>query len=144
MRRSAAGQQLVQDTYTKLHYHVVFSTLGREPYIADDWRERLHQYIGGTIRGLGGQSLRVGGTDNHVHILVALRPSHRLSDVMREVKHESSRWIHEIIGHASFAWQKGYGAFTVSPLAVEKVREYIANQGEHHAREPFSRRSTMP
>jgi putative transposase len=123
--------QLIQDTFTKLHYHIVFSTMGRRQIIEDEWRARLHDYIGGTLRGIGGHSLIVGGVRDHVHILAGLRPSHRLSDVMREIKHESSRWIHENFG-GGFAWQKGYGAFTVSPLACDRIRAYIADQPKHH------------
>ena len=130
MSRLASGQ-IIQDTYSKLHFHVVFSTKNRRPSIQHQWRGRLHDYIGGVIRGLGGQSLTVGGVRDHVHILMGLRPSHRLCDVMREVKHESSRWVREEL-QKDFEWQKGYGVFTVSPLACEKVRAYIIGQEIHH------------
>ena len=66
-------------------------------------------------------------------MLIGLKPTHRLSDVMREVKHESSRWVHESVGEPKFTWQKGYSAFTVSPLACERIKRYIAHQREHHA-----------
>ena len=136
MSRLGSGQ-LIQDTYTKLHFHVVFSTKNRCPSIEDEWRGRLHDYIGGTIRGLGGQSISVGGVSDHVHVLMGLRPMHRLSDVMREVKHESSRWIQQELGRR-VEWQKGYGAFTVSPLGCDRVRAYIADQEAHHNRvSPF-------
>lgn len=130
MSRLESGQ-IVQDTYTNLHYHIVFSTSRRRPIIEDEWQERLHDYIGGTIRGLGGHSVIVGGVADHVHILAGLRPYHRLSDIMREVKQESSRWI-KLELRKDFAWQKGYGAFTVSPMGCEKVRAYIAHQANHH------------
>jgi putative transposase len=123
--------QLIQDTFTKLHYHIVFSTRGRLPTIHPEWRSRLHDYIGGIVRGCGGQPLIVGGVSDHVHILAGLRPTHRLSDVMREIKHESSIWVKREL-HETLAWQKGYGAFTVSPLACERVRKYIADQEDHH------------
>ena len=125
--------QLIRDTYTNLHFHIVFSTKCREPLIDSSWKHRLHDYIGGIIRGLGGHSMIVNGMNDHVHILAGLRPIHRLSDVMREVKHESSRWVNEDLGRP-FAWQKGYAAFTVSPLACERVRQYIADQEKHHSR----------
>lgn len=130
MSRLESGQ-VIQDTYTKLHYHIVFSTIGRAPIIQAEWRERLHDYIGGTVRGLGGHSVIVGGVADHIHILAGLRPAHRLADIMREVKHESSRWIRNEL-RKDFAWQKGYGAFTVSPLACERVKAYIASQASHH------------
>lgn len=130
MSRLASGE-LVNETFTKLYFHIVFSTRNRRPLIKESWRARLHEYVGGTLRGLGAHSVIVGGVADHVHILVGLRPTHRLADVMREVKHESSRWVKEVFG-GSFGWQTGYSAFTVSPLACERVKAYIADQPNHH------------
>ena len=122
---------LKRDTFTSLHYHIVFATYRRRRVIEKSWRPGLHAYIAGILRKQGGVPLIVGGVSDHVHILTGLRPNHCLSDIMREVKHESSRWIHE--NHfRDFSWQKGYSAFTVSPLACDKVRRYIAAQEEHH------------
>jgi REP element-mobilizing transposase RayT len=122
-----------RETYTILYYHVVFSTQMRKHKIKEDWMSRLHAFLGVTVRGQGGSAI-VGGVEDHVHMLIGLKPSHKLSDIMREVKHESSRWVHDTIGDRSFAWQKGYGAFTVSPLACERIKSYIASQRERHAR----------
>src|SRR5258706_16402439 len=108
-------------TYLSLHYHLVFGTKHREPIIAADWRSRLHDYLGGTIRGLGGFPEGVGGVADHVHLLVGLKATHCLADVMRELKKASSVWVHEEIGEA-FAWQEGYAAFTVSAPAREGVK----------------------
>jgi REP-associated tyrosine transposase len=124
-------------TYLSLHYHLVFGTKDREPFIAPDWRPRLHQYLGGTIAGLDGVPQGIGGVADHVHLLVGLRATHCLADVLRELKKVSSVWVHEQIGVGRFAWQEGYAAFTVSAPAREGVRRYIANQEEHHARKPF-------
>jgi putative transposase len=118
-------------TYLSLNYHLVFSTKNREPTIRNAWRERLHEYLGGTIRGLGGFPEGVGGTADHVHLLIGLKATHCLADVLRELKKASSAWVHEEIGD-NFAWQEGYAAFTVSPTAREGVKFYIANQEEHH------------
>jgi len=118
-------------TYLSLHFHLVFSTKNREPTIRNAWKERLHEYLGGTIRGLGGFPEGVGGTADHVHLLVGLKATHCLADVMRELKKSSSEWVHAEIGE-NFAWQEGYAAFTVSPTAREGVQSYIANQEEHH------------
>jgi putative transposase len=104
-------------TYLSLHYHLVFSTKNREPFIAALWRPRLHEYLGGTISGLGGIPEIVGGVADHVHLLVGLKATHKLADVLRELKKASSVWVHEQIGLASFAWQDGYAAFTVSATA---------------------------
>lgn len=122
----------MSSTYLSLHYHLVFGTKNREPVIAPEWRARLHEYLGGTISGLGGFPQGVGGVDDHVHLLVGLRATHTLADVLRELKKASSVWVHEQIGLCSFAWQEGYAAFTVGATARPAVREYITNQEEHH------------
>ena len=101
------------------------------------WRGRLHEYLGGTIGGLGGIPQGVGGVDDHVHLLVGLKSTHCLADVMRELKKASSVWVHEVIGLRKFAWQEGYGAFTVSPTSRPQVRKYIENQAEHHRVKSF-------
>ena len=119
-------------TYLSLHYHLVFGTKNRQPFIAAEWRSRLYEYLGGTIAGLGGFPQGVGGVADHVHLLVGLKATHCLADVLRELKKASSVWVHEQIGLQSFAWQEGYAAFTVSATAREAVQKYIANQEEHH------------
>jgi REP element-mobilizing transposase RayT len=119
-------------TFLALHYHLVFSTKDREPSISPEWRERLHEYLGGTVNGLGGFAQGIGGVADHVHLLVGLKATHCLADFMRELKKASSVWVHDEVGLAAFAWQEGYGAFTVSPTARPQVQRYIANQEEHH------------
>ncbi len=122
----------MSSTYLSLHYHLVFSTKNREPIIAPEWRSRLHDYLGGTVHGLGGFPEGIGGVLDHVHLLVGLKATHCLSDFLRELKKASSAWVHEEIGVRGFAWQEGYAAFTVSASAREGVKHYIANQEEHH------------
>lgn len=124
-------------TYTSLHYHLVFSTKNREPFIAAEWRSRLHEYLGGMVRGLDGVSLGVGGVADHVHLLAGLKPTHCLASFMRDLKKDATNWVHETLGHKFFAWQEGYAAFTVSPTSIEAVRSYIANQEKHHRHKTF-------
>jgi putative transposase len=124
-------------TYLGLHYHLVFSTKNRVPWIDAAWRERLHDYLGGTINGLGGFSQQVGSVADHVHLLVGLKATHCLADVLRELKKASSVWVHEQCALPEFAWQEGYSAFTVSPTARDGVRRYIANQEQHHRRRTY-------
>ncbi len=124
-------------TFISLRYHIVFSTKHRQPLIHATWRKRLHTYLGGTIKGLEGFSQGVGGTEDHVHLLVGLKSTHCLADFMRELKKSSSMWIHNEMGHTEFAWQEGYGAFTVSPPACSGVKQYIANQESHHRKRTF-------
>lgn len=124
-------------THLSLHYHLVFSTKDRDPAIVPAWRERLHSFLGGIVGQLDGVPESVGGVADHVHLLVGLGATHRLADVMREMKSVSSRWVHEEIGVRSFAWQEGYGAFTVGAPQCVSVREYIARQEEHHRTRTF-------
>jgi hypothetical protein len=92
--------------------------------------------MGGTIRGRGGVPDEIGGVADHVHLLVGLKATHCLADVMRELKKASSVWVHDEIGAGNFSWQEGYSAFTVSP-AREQVRRYIKRQEEHHRTKSF-------
>jgi len=125
-------------SYTNLIYHVVFSTKGRKPIISLDRQERLYDYIGGIVRGVGGISLGINGIEDHVHALMKLRPDRSVSEVMRGLKANSSGWMHDVFPDASdFAWQRGYGAFTVSVSQVDRVRKYIAEQKTHHAKQSF-------
>jgi len=124
-------------TYLSLHYHLVFGTKDRVACINPEWRSRFHDYLGGTIRGLGGYPAGVGGVADHVHLLVGLKATHCLADVMRELKKASSAWVHEEIGLRPFAWQEGYAAFSVSATSRDAVRRYIANQKEHHRVKSF-------
>lgn len=124
-------------TYLSLHYHLVFSTKHRQPKISKAWRDRLHEYMGGTVHGLGGHPEGIGGVEDHVHLLVSLRATHCLADFMRELKKDSSAWVHDTVGARDFAWQEGYSAFTVSATARAQVHEYIAHQEQHHAHKHF-------
>jgi putative transposase len=126
------------DPYTNLLYHVVFSTKDRRPLITPEYEVRLHDYIGGTIRGLGGISLELNGTEDHVHLLAKLRPDRALSDVLRDLKANASGWMHDLFpALKDFSWQRGYGAFTVSQSNIKEVRNYISRQKEHHAKVTF-------
>jgi len=125
-------------SYTNFIYHIVFSTKDRRPTITAEREQRLYEYIGGIIRGLGGILLCVNGVADHVHLLLKLRPDKSVSDVLRELKANSSGWMHDVFPDAAnFSWQNGYGGFTVSQSQIETVANYIARQKEHHGRESF-------
>lgn len=128
-------------TFASLHYHLVFSTKDRRPLIDAEIRERLFDYLGGIVRAATapkGGPVRVGGVADHVHLLARCPPTLAVSDLMRIVKSKSSGWVHETFpDRAAFAWQEGYGAFTVSRSDVAKVADYIARQAEHHAKRDF-------
>src|SRR6266699_342039 len=127
----------MSSTHLSLHYHLVFGTKNHEALINSAWRERLHAYLGGVVRTLDGVPEAIGGVADHVHLLVGLRATHTLADVLREIKSVSSKWVHEETGVRSFAWQEGYGAFTVRASQLENVRAYIQQQEEHHRTHSF-------
>jgi REP element-mobilizing transposase RayT len=113
--------------------HIIFSTKDRQPHIDFDLRSRLFAYIGGVVRDIGGIPLVVNGTDDHVHQLVGVPAARSVSEIVRIVKSNSSKWVHEEFpNRRAFAWQSGYGAFSVSQSNVDSVRQYIAKQEEHH------------
>jgi REP element-mobilizing transposase RayT len=125
-------------SYVNLIYHIVFSTKDRRPLITGDYRIRLYEYIGGAIRGQGGIALALGGVEDHVHVLAKMRQDKALSDVIRDLKANASGWLHDVFpALKDFAWQSGYGAFTVSASQVERVRQYINTQEEHHRKRSF-------
>jgi len=127
-------------TYTQLLVHITFGTKHRRPWIKDDFRPRLHGYMSGIVRELGGRILAVNGTADHVHLLLALPPSVAVADAMRVVKTNSSRWIHEEFPEMrGFCWQAGYAAFSVSQSNLDTVRGYIQGQREHHRKTTFQK-----
>jgi REP element-mobilizing transposase RayT len=126
-------------SYVNLIYHIVFSTKDRRPAITDDYQPRLYEYIGGIIRTQGGVALAINGMADHVHVLAKLRQDKALSDMIRDFKANASGWMHEIFPEQKdFAWQNGYGAFTVSASQVDEVSKYIANQKLHHQKRSFN------
>jgi putative transposase len=125
-------------TYTKLYYHIIFSTKNRQPFIAPSIEEELHKYIAGVVRGIGGSCIEINGIPDHLHLLTILPPKIAVSDALRDIKANSSKWIHESKPESkSFAWQDGFAAFTVSKSQVEPVQEYIREQKQHHAQKDF-------
>jgi REP element-mobilizing transposase RayT len=125
-------------TYTKLLYHLVFSTKNRIPMISDRLQYDLFSYIGGIIRGEGGDLLEIGGMPDHVHLLTKFKPTKSVSEMMNRIKAKSSKWVNEEKPKMrKFGWQDGYAAFSVSQSAVKSVERYIQNQETHHRRQQF-------
>jgi len=126
------------NTYTQIHIHAVFAVQNRLSLIVKPWEQRLYQYITGIIQNHGHKLLAINGMPDHVHILFGMRPSQSLSDLMRDVKGDSSIWINEnkfVAG--KFSWQEGYGAFSYSKSQVHAVATYIENQELHHKKRSF-------
>ena len=125
-------------TFVRLTVHAVFSTKDRRPLLKEPHRERIWAYMASIINNEFGFAREVGGTADHVHILFDIHQSGAVADCMREVKSKSSGWIHEEFPDIpGFAWQEGYGAFSVSASLVGKVKGYIRGQEAHHRRRSF-------
>jgi len=125
-------------TFSAHYYHVVFSTKHREPLINAEIQARLYEYMGGIIRSEEGHLLEIGGVEDHVHLLINLPPKKCLSDLMRVLKSKASGWVKTSFeGQEGFAWQEGFGSFTVSLSNLDQVRDYIRNQREHHRTKTF-------
>lgn len=123
-------------TYTNLLTHFVFSTKDRVELINDEMKPELYAYLGGLTKELKGKPLAINGMSEHVHLLVSLPPTVSISDAMQFIKANSSKWASEKFGKP-FAWQIGYGAFSVSRSQVDAVVKYIQNQEEHHKKFDF-------
>jgi REP-associated tyrosine transposase len=125
-------------TSTNLLVHLIFSTKRSYQSIAPEIKGDLFAYMGGIIRAMDGIALIVNGTANHVNLLVRIPPICSVAEMARVLKANSSRWAHEKWPqHTTFAWQAGYGAFSVSESSVQTVTKYIAKQEEHHRRRSF-------
>lgn len=125
-------------TYSQLLLHVVFSTKERTPWISTEIADRLYPYIGGIVRAEKGVLYDGGGVEDHLHLYLRWRPDGSVSNLMRTVKARSSKWIHDTFPDlCEFAWQEGYGVFSVSKSQEESVKKYIAEQAEHHRKEDF-------
>ena len=123
----------------KLYVHLIFHIKTTSPQIRDEDLERVHSYICSVVNAAGCTEIRAGGTGDHVHILFLLPKDTALTYVVEEVKRNSSRWIKSVSPcYKMFAWQSGYGAFSVSQSVVDKTMQYIGRQREHHKRHSFA------
>lgn len=127
------GQSLVKN-----YIHIVFSTKYREPLIHEEIENELHKYLGGICNSLNCSVLIVGGYTDHIHILCMLSKNISLVELVKKIKSHSSKWIKtRSKNYSNFYWQDGYGAFSVNPSQIEVVKNYIANQKEHHDKKSF-------
>ncbi len=126
------------NTFTQIHIHVVFSVQNRISLINERWQEQLYRYITAIIQKHGHKVLVIGGMSDHIHILFGFRPTQSLSNLMQELKRDSSEWINQnkfTLGR--FSWQEGYGAFSYSKSQLPSVMNYIQTQQEHHSKQTF-------
>jgi REP element-mobilizing transposase RayT len=126
------------DTYTKLFIHVVFAVRGRENIISTRWKDDLYKYINGIVINNDQKLMIINGMPDHIHILLGLKPTIALSNLVRDIKANSSRFVNEqkwVKG--KFEWQHGFGAFTCNPADLEPIINYIKKQEEHHKANKF-------
>jgi len=123
----------------QIYLHLVFSTKDRRPLLLDpDLRKEAHKFLGGTCKQLDCPVLRVGGVEDHVHILCRLGRTVAVADLIKELKRESSKWLKtKDLALSDFHWQNGYGAFSISPGHIDALTTYIDTQEEHHRKESF-------
>lgn len=121
------------NTYTQIHIQVVFAVQNRASLIGSNWKDELYKYMVGIIQNHGHKVLQINGMPDHIHILIGLRPTQALSDLMKQVKQDSSKWVNEK-GYAQgkFSWQSGFGAFSYSKSDVPRLISYIHDQESHH------------
>ncbi|HGE72440.1 TPA: IS200/IS605 family transposase [Candidatus Poribacteria bacterium] len=126
------------DTYTQIYIHVIFTVQGRQNLISKQYKDELYKYITGIIQSKKQKVIVIGGMPDHIHILIGIKPDIALSDLVRDVKSNSSKFINEkrwVIG--KFSWQEGFGAFSYSQSQLDSVASYIKNQEKHHSKKTF-------
>ncbi|PZR23203.1 MAG: IS200/IS605 family transposase [Flavobacterium psychrophilum] len=126
------------DTYSQIYIQIVFAVKGRDNLISSRWKDELYKYITGIITNEGQKLLAINGMPDHIHILIGLKPTATLSNIVRDIKANSSKFINErkwIAG--KFEWQQGFGAFSYSHSQLTNVITYIQNQEEHHKTKTF-------
>lgn len=126
------------DTYSQIYIQIVFAVKRRDAMISQIWEEELYKYITGIVQNKNQKLLSINGVSNHIHLLIGMRPSCCLSDLVREIKKSSSVFIKEkkFAGN-NFQWQEGFGAFSYGHSQLSAVIPYIENQKEHHRRKTF-------
>ena len=123
-------------TFSQIYIHLIFAVRGRESGISSVWEESLYKYITGIVQNKGHKMLAINGMPDHIHI-IGFKPSGCLSDLVREIKKSSNTFVNENYTRARFQWQAGYGAFSYSHSALDKVISYIMNQKAHHTVKTF-------
>ncbi len=125
-------------TFSQIYIHYVFAVKDRQNLLQKPWREEVFKYISGIIKGKDQKPIIINGVSDHVHVFVGLKPSMNISDLVRDIKNNSSNFINNnkfIKG--KFSWQNGYGAFSYAHSQIESVYQYILNQEEHHRKKTF-------
>ena len=126
------------NTYTQLHIQFVFAVKYRDVVIQASWKDELYKYITGVVQQNNHKLISINGMSDHIHILIGMRPHQSISDLMQDVKGNSSKWINEKkLVKGKFEWQEGYGAFSYGKSQMKDVILYIENQEQHHKKKTF-------
>lgn len=126
------------NTYSQIYIQVIFAVRGRQSLIKKNWNEELYKYITGIVKNNKQKLIAINGVENHVHLFIGLKPDISLSDLIRDVKANSSKFINDRkLVKGKFNWQEGFGAFSYSHSHIDKVYKYIMNQEEHHKKKTF-------
>lgn len=126
------------NSYTQIHIHAVFAVQNRMSLINKKWEDELYKYITGIIQNNGHKLIIINGDYDHIHVLLGLRPTQSISDLMQDIKGSSSKWINlNKFVNGKFSWQEGYGAFSYAKTDLKNVINYIENQKEHHKKKSF-------
>lgn len=129
---------IMANTYTQIHIHFVFAVKYRKAMVHKNWKDELFKYISGIIKNNNHKLLAINGVSDHIHILIGIRPVQSISELMKSVKQNSSKWINENkFTNSHFEWQEGYGAFSYSKSQLDAVIAYIENQEQHHKKKTF-------
>lgn len=127
------------NTYTQIHLQLIFAVQNRMSLIDDAWAERLYQYITGIIQTNKHKMIIINGMPDHLHIVIGMRPTQSVSDLMQDIKANSSKWINDNkFVRGKFQWQESYGAFSYNKSALPKLIEYVKNQKIHHQQKTFA------
>lgn len=126
------------DTYSKIYVHVIFAVKGRQNLIAPKWEDEIYSFITGIIRNKAQKLIRINGMPDHLHLLIGIKPDVALSELVRDIKSNSSRFINEKGWiHGKFEWQQGFGAFSLGHSQLPSAINYIENQKVHHKKSTF-------
>jgi putative transposase len=125
-------------TFSQIYIQIVFAVKGRQNLIANSWKDELHKYIAGIIKGKENKPIIVNGMPDHIHAFVGLKPAMAISDLVRDIKNNATNFVndHRFV-KGKFAWQEGYGAFSYSHSHIGRVYDYILNQEKHHQKKTF-------
>jgi REP element-mobilizing transposase RayT len=131
-------ENIMAGTYSQIYIQIVFAVRGRQNLLAQEWRQDVFKYMAGIIKNKGQKPIIVNGVSDHVHAFVELKPAMALSDLVRDVKNNSTNFINDNKWlQGKFSWQEGYGAFSYSHSQIKSVYNYIFNQEKHHATQSF-------